>query len=180
MFEDMQVAQLERRISVLEQQLERMSRALRLQMALGRSSAPAVDSGPVQTIQGKIDPVSVKDGMPVMLNYGFSSSLPVGGDQAIVFLTGDRSQALVVATNHQTYRFTGLLPGETVMHDMWGNSLHMTAAGIVITAPSTVQVNAPALSTSGNVVVGTGASGTFTDSAGSVVTVADGIVINIT
>jgi hypothetical protein len=150
MFDDMRVAQLERRISVLEQHIERLSRALRLQMALGRSSAPAVDGGPVQTIQGKIDPLSVKDAMPVMLNYGFSSSLPVGGDQAIVFLTGDRSQALVVATNHQTYRYAGLNPGETVIHDMWGHSLLLHAAGGLFTGDLTINGNIASTGTVSN------------------------------
>jgi hypothetical protein len=44
---------------------------------------------------------------------------------------------------------------------------------------SSVAVTAPALSTTGNVVVGTGASGTFTTPTGQTVTVQDGIVTNI-
>jgi phage gp45-like len=169
----------DRRISMLEQRIERLERALQLQFALSRSTAPSVDTGAVQLNQGQIDPLSLQDNIPTLLNYGFSSSLPVGGDKAMIFIGGNRSQGVAVATGHQAHRYKGLTEGEVVMHDMWGNSIHMTAAGIVITAPSTVLVNAPALATSGNVVVGTGASGTFTDSAGSVVTVADGIIINI-
>jgi phage gp45-like len=122
---DLYVRQLELRIARLE-------RAIRQQVSLSRSTAPAIDTGPVQTIQGRIDPLSLRDGMPALLNYGFSSSLPLGGDKAVMFLGGDRSQGIVVATGHQTHRFTGLAIGEVVMHDMWQHYIHMTEQGLVV------------------------------------------------
>jgi phage gp45-like len=167
------------RISLLEQRVDQLERLLRLQVALARSTAPVVDTGVIQTIQGKIDPVSIRDGMPVLLNFGFSSSLPIGGDHVAVFLNGDRSQPLVVGTNHQRYRYKGLNPGETVLYDMYGNTILLNGAGIQMTASAAVQVNAPALITSGNVVVGTGATGSFATATGSMITVADGIITNM-
>jgi phage gp45-like len=160
-----------RYIAMLEQRIERLERKLRAQVTLSRSTAPAVDSGVVQFNQGMIDPLSYQDNMPTLLNYGFSSSLPVGGDKAVMFLNGDRSQGVVVATGHQTYRFKGLLEGESVMYDMWGHSIRMAASAVTVTAPSLV--------TTGDVVVGTGATGTFT-AGGAAVTVVSGIVKNIT
>jgi phage gp45-like len=170
---------MERRLATLERQVATLTRQRSTHFALSRSLAPALDGGPVQTIQGQIDPLSKRDAMPVLFQYGFSSSLPMNGDKVVAFIDGDRSKAVVIATGHQAYRYKGLIPGESVMHDMWGNSIHMTGAGILVSSSSVVTVNAPVLATTGDVAVGTGATGTLTDSTGSVATVQDGIIVNI-
>jgi hypothetical protein len=54
-----------------------------------------------------------------------------------------------------------------------------TASSIGLTAPSGLTVTAPNALFTGNVVVGTGATGTVTDLAGRTVTVQDGIITNI-
>jgi phage gp45-like len=152
-------------VRLLEQRIERLERAIRLQFALSRSTAAAVDTGPVQTNQGKIDALSLRDGMPTLFTYGFSSSLPVGGDKAVMFLGGNRSQAVVVATGHQTYRFTGLKLGETVMHDMWEHSIHMTADGIAVAGNLTLAGNLTVTGTitaTGDITAGAGGAGAVT------------------
>jgi phage gp45-like len=144
---------VDRYISMLEQRIERLERALRQQVAISRSTAPATDTGMVQVNQGQIDPLTVLDGMPTLLNYGFSSSMPIGGDKAVIFLNGDRSQGVVVATGHRQYRFTGLQPGESVMHDMWGHSLRLSAAGATLVGN---------LSVTGSVTAGSGGADSVT------------------
>jgi phage gp45-like len=126
------------RVSMLEQRIERLERALRLQVALSRSTAPSNDAGVVQFNQGQIDPLSMQDNIPTLLNYGFSSSLPVGGDKAMIFIGGDRSQGVVVATGHQAYRYKGLLEGQSVMYDMWGHSFLLSATGASLVGNLTV------------------------------------------
>jgi phage gp45-like len=143
----------EQRIDRLEQHVERLQRLLRLQFALSRSTAVPVDTGVVQTVQGQIDPLSYQDGMPTLLNYGFSSSLPVGGDKAVIFLGGDRSQGVVVATGHKAYRYKGLLDGQSVMHDMWGHSLLMSATGVALIGNLTVT---GAITATGGITAGFG------------------------
>jgi phage gp45-like len=140
-------------ISMLEQRIERLERALRQQVAISRSTAPAIDTGMVQVNQGQIDPLTVLDGMPTLLNYGFSSSMPIGGDKAVIFLNGDRSQGVVVATGHRQYRFIGLQEGEAVMHDMWGHSLRLSAAGATLVGN---------LSVTGSITAGSGGADSVT------------------
>jgi hypothetical protein len=124
---------LNARLGALERRLERLERRNRDAFALSRSTAPSVDSGAVQTNQGRLDALSLRDGMPTLYHYGFSASLPVGADKLVCFLNGDRSQGVVVATGHQSHRFTGLAPGEVVIHDMWGHSIHLTQDRISVT-----------------------------------------------
>lgn len=154
------VRALESRIASLERQLTQLMRQMRGGFALSRSTAPSQDGGPVQTNQGRLDALSLKDGMPTLYTYGFSSSLPIGGDKLVAFMYGDRSQGVVMATGHQTYRFTGLVTGEAVMHDMWGRSVKMSATGIVVQGgslditlitTSKVRVEAPMLECTGDI-----------------------------
>jgi phage gp45-like len=146
-------------VAQLTQRIERLERALRLMTALSRSTAPAIDTGSVQTIQGQIDPLSLRDNIPTLLNYGFSSSLPIGGDKAMIFLNGDRSQGVVVATGHQTYRYRGLQPGQSVMHDMWGHSLLMASTGAALVGNLSITGN---LTVSGEITAGAGTAGSVT------------------
>ncbi len=153
---------IEAYVRLLEQRIARLERANRLQFALSRTTAPAVDTGPVQTNQGRLDALSLRDAMPTLLAYGFSSSVPMGGDKAVMFLGGDRSQAVVIATGHQTYRYTGLQEGESVMHDMWGHSIRMTASGLVINGNTAWTGNVAvtgAITATGNITAGAAGAG---------------------
>jgi phage gp45-like len=141
------------RIPQLEMRIERLERTIRLMTAISRSTAPAVDTGNCQTNQGQIDPLSFQDRMPTLLNYGFSSSLPVGGDKAVFFLGGDRSQGVVIATGHQVYRFRGLQLGQVVMHDMWGHSLLMSETGASLIGNLSIAGN---LTATGSIIQGLG------------------------
>lgn len=71
---------------------------------------------------------------PRFSDFGFSSGLPAGTDVVLAFLGGDRSSPIVIATNHQGYRHTGLKSGETVVYNQWGMNIHLTEEGIFIDA----------------------------------------------
>lgn len=51
---------------------------------------------------------------------------------------------------------------------------------MTVTAPGGTVANTPTATFTGNVVVGSGATGSFSTPTGQVVTVRDGIVVNIT
>lgn len=57
--------------------------------------------------------------------------------------------------------------------------LNATGQVITTTAPAGIQMNAPDVSTSGNLTAGEGASGSFSTPTGQTVTVRDGIITNI-
>jgi phage gp45-like len=125
-------------------------------VAFSRSTAAPIDTGPVQTIQGQMDALSNRDAMPVLMHYGFSSAMPVGGDKVVGYLNGTRSSPVVIATGHQTYRLTGLATGEVAIYDMWGRSIKMGAAGIAVNCGSVPMTITGNLHVTGAVIAGYG------------------------
>jgi phage gp45-like len=50
----------------------------------------------------------------------------------VAFLDGDRSKAVVIATNHQGYRMKGIAPGDAGLYAQ-GAIVHLSADGIGLT-----------------------------------------------
>ncbi|ARZ01731.1 baseplate assembly protein [Yersinia ruckeri] len=113
-------------------QLSRLYRQVKMMLGVGRVTASS-DAGSAQTVQYQT-PLEVRGNTPRMAEFGFSSALPVGSDVVIGFLGGDRSSAVIIASNHQAYRHTGLSAGETVIYSQWGQFIKLTEAGIIIEA----------------------------------------------
>lgn len=169
----------------------------RLWNALAAGTVTAADdSGTVMRLQVKLGYMETHT-LPSPQQFGFSSVPPVGSDVAAHYIGGDRSNGVITATNHQPTRPAGKLPGESQMFDAFGKSIYMTessgivvnannsavtvnnATAVTINASSSVTLTTPVVNVSGNLSVGTGATGSFTSAEGRVVTVQDGIVINI-
>ena len=112
--------------------VERLYRRVQLMAGIGRTTAPANDSGRVQTVQVRLSPDEVRDGTQVAGQFGLSSHAPVGSDVVMLFLGGDRSKGIVLATLHGDSRFRGLKPGETALSNATGMSVHLSADGIVV------------------------------------------------
>lgn len=124
--------------------LQRLGHRLHMLVALGRTRL-VNDTGPVQTMQLTLTPLEVRDNTPRLAEYGFTSNPPAGADAALLFLGGDRSNGLVIATGHQTYRLKGLASGDAAIYDSRGQSVWLTPGGIVINGanlPITIN-NAP-------------------------------------
>ncbi|HHD0688107.1 TPA: phage baseplate assembly protein [Citrobacter freundii] len=108
-------------------------------LGIGRITAMK-DGGVVQSIQYQT-PLEVASA-PRMAEFGFSSGLPSGTDVVLAFIGGDRSSAVVIASNHQGFRHTGLKAGETVMYNQWGLNILLTERGIFLDAKGqNVEVN---------------------------------------
>jgi phage gp45-like len=117
---------LERHVAALERRYNPLSMA--------RSTVVPNDGGNVQTVQGKLDALSTRDAMPVLFQYGFSCSMPVDTDKLVAFIDGDRSKAVVFASNNQTYRIKGLATGEVALYDMRGRFIKLGASQITVQA----------------------------------------------
>ena len=126
------MSDLAARVAQLERMVTALLRRQGASVAFSRSTAPPIDTGAVQTIQGQMDALSARDAMPVLFHYGYSSAMPVGGDKVVGYLDATRSSPVVIATGHQTYRLTGLATGEVAIYDMWGRSVKLGASGISI------------------------------------------------
>lgn len=106
----------------------------RAMMMLGVGRATLTnDAGGIQQIQYET-PLEVKSNTPRLMEFGFSSSLPPDADVLIAYLSGDRSNAVVIASGHKGSRKTGLSPGETILYNLWGMHLKLTETGIEVDA----------------------------------------------
>jgi len=105
----------------------------RLLHAIGRGRVTTGnDSGPVQTQQIRLGADEIKDDVPRLAEFGFTSMPPVGSDAVLVFIGGDRSNGAIVATGHQASRPRGLKEGETMIYTQDGKSIYLTADGGVV------------------------------------------------
>ena len=152
-------AMLEARIVMLERQLVSQGRQIPAlsqrrgaPFALARSTMNVNDSGPVQTVQAQLDALSTRDNIPVLYHYGFFGAPPVGADLHVAFLDGDRSKAVVIASNHQSHRMTGVSPGDAGLYAQ-GAIIHLKSGGIAMSGNVTLTGN---LTVTGSVTAGAG------------------------
>ena len=102
----------------------------------------ADDSGQAQRLQVQFAPYELRDGLPRVAEYGFTSVPFPGADAVALFLGGDRSNGLVIATGDQRYRLRALATGEVALWDDQGQFVKIGRAGIVVQGagkPVTVQ-----------------------------------------
>ena len=130
------------------------------------------DSKTAQLLQVKLNDSETRDSTPRIAEFGFTSFPPNGSDVLMVFMGGDRSKGVVVATGHQQSRPAGLVSGESMVYDVWGKSIHFTkddgivveakGAPVTINNATTVTINAatavemvtPVLRVSGDIEAG--------------------------
>jgi phage baseplate assembly protein V len=156
-------------------QLSKLYRQIKMMIGVGRVTG-SNDDGTVQTVQYQT-PLEVRDNTPRLAEFGFSSGLPEGADVVIGFLGGDRSSAVIIGSNHQSFRHAGLNTGETVIYSQWGQYIKLTEAGVIIEAngqPVTVnnatevtinasekvRLNTPLLEVSGDIIDNAGSNST--------------------
>ncbi|CAB3779416.1 hypothetical protein LMG28688_00835 [Paraburkholderia caffeinitolerans] len=109
----------------------RLARRVLLAIGRGRVST-SNDSGVVQLVQTKFNDLETIDDMPRVAEFGFTSRPPDGSDVLAVFIGGDRSNGVIVGTNHQGSRPTGLAVGETMIFSQDGKSVYLTSGGGII------------------------------------------------
>lgn len=111
--------------------IERLAR--RVLMSLARALVTTVnDVGGVQMMQVKLNELETRDNTPRVPEFGLASNPPVGSDAVVVFLGGDRSNAVVLGTVHQPSRPRGLASGETMVYSQDGKHIYLTASGGIV------------------------------------------------
>ena len=111
--------------------MARLKRAIQALAGRGRVTT-SDDSGNAQLVQVNLGPLELRDNTPRLAEFGFTSRPPVGADAVLVFIGGDRSNGVVIATGNAKYRMRELATGEVAIHDNIGQSVYLTANGIVV------------------------------------------------
>ncbi|STA84249.1 phage baseplate assembly protein domain-containing protein [Citrobacter youngae] len=123
----------------MNQNLKKAAVRIAGMLGIGRITSQK-DSGEIQQAQYQT-PLEVASA-PRMADFGFSSGLPVGTDVVIAFIGGDRSSPVIIASNHQGYRRTGLNEGEAAIYNKWAMEVLLTEKGVFIDAKGKdVEVN---------------------------------------
>ena len=123
----------------MNQNLKKAAVRIAGMLGIGRITSQK-DSGEIQQAQYQT-PLEVASA-PRMADFGFASGLPVGTDVVIAFIGGDRSSPVIIASNHQGYRRTGLNEGETAIYNKWAMEVLLTEKGVFIDAKGKdVEVN---------------------------------------
>lgn len=103
--------------------------------ALGRGRITLInDDGVIQTAQVQLSEGELRDKTPRMAEYGLTSNPPAGSDAVLNFLGGDRNFGVIVATNHQQSRPTGLAEGEAMLYQQNGLKVYLSNGGLTIDA----------------------------------------------
>ena len=146
----------------------------RLRVLVGRGRITGVDDArAAQVLQVKLGADETKDGTPRAAEYGFVSMPPLGTDAIVIFIGGERTNGVVIATNNQTFRMRNLANGEVAIHDDKGRFVLLGAAGIHVQgndSPITAETTSDVTVTAG---------GDLTAQAGGRVNVASDVSIKL-
>lgn len=118
--------------SSVRQALARAHSAVK--MLLGRGRVQLIkdnDTGPVQTMQVVVSAKETMD-MPRLAEFGFTSRPPKDSDCAVMFISGERTWGVVIATGNQKFRLQLEEDGEAALYDAFGKSIWLKKDGIVI------------------------------------------------
>lgn len=111
--------------------IERMYRRILLIVGRGRTQTGS-DDGSVQLQQVRLGQMDTLDNVPRLSEYGFNSMPPADTDAIVLFVGGNRSNGVIVATGNQRFRMRSLKPGEVSISDNLGQSVLLSQDGIVV------------------------------------------------
>lgn len=126
----------------------------RVMMAIARGVVRAInDAGKRQTVQVELLKDELRDGVERMQNYGLTSHPHPGGDAAVVFVSGNRDQGIVLAYENRQFRVVGLQQGEVCLYDDLGNRVSLLRDMVKVEAMQHAEVIAPTVKIVGAVTI---------------------------
>jgi phage baseplate assembly protein V len=107
-------------------QIDRLYRRILMTVAPATITATNDKDQPIHKVQLQINgtPETIDD-VGVMQLYGIASHAPVGTNATALFMLGDRSNPVVIATGHQKHRLKEQKPGEISMYTDEGDTIRM-------------------------------------------------------
>lgn len=138
----------------------RLSGRLAFLFSLGRQTADTVMQGSNQLLQLVLTSSELRDKIPLLQQYGLVSRPRPGCDALVIFIGGDRSRPVAIATGDQRNYPNDLLPGEVCLnHPPTGSRIQLHSDGSISLSPANGIAN---LSGTLNVSQNITAAGTIT------------------
>lgn len=100
--------------------ISRLARRMNLLVGRGKIKQ-SKDDGPIQMVQVQLSPLELAD-LRRASEFGLASWPPDGCGAVVLFVNGDRSNGIVVATHDLPSRFKLLAKGETALFDANGTN----------------------------------------------------------
>ncbi|MBF0859425.1 phage baseplate assembly protein [Gluconobacter sp. LMG 31484] len=117
--------------------LARLARRVAMAFGLGRQTADTNESRSTSTVQVALASGELRSDVPVMQLYGFASRSVPGSDLALMFISGDRTRAVAVASGDQRNRPSDLSPGDVaVYHPRTGSRIWLKGDGSIEISPA--------------------------------------------
>lgn len=148
-------------------QIDRLYRRIMMMVAPVKITATD-DSGPIHRVQVRVTPSETIDNVATMQIYGLASHQPIGTDATAVFVGGQRSNVVIIATGNQQFRLRNLARGEVALYTDEGDKLvfkrgkvveltcgehvHITTKLCTVTASDKVRMETPRLECTGDIV----------------------------
>lgn len=120
-------------LAQLARSVERIGRRVLTTISRGKVKT-GDDTGDVQRLQIKLGDNEVRDNTLRMAEFGFASMPPVGADVVVLFVGGDRSNGVIIATGDIASRMKNMKPGESAIYDSQGKQIYLSQDGLVINA----------------------------------------------
>lgn len=153
----------------LQNQIDRLYRRILMHVAPAKILATD-DTGPIHQVQVNLNgSPEIIDQLPVMQHYGLNAHAPIGSDATAMFIAGQRSNPVIVATNNQKARLRNLQPGEVALFTdegdnlkfgrnqaatlTAGNSFGITTKAATIAGTDTVKLDSPTTSVTDKLVL---------------------------
>lgn len=137
-----------RMLDTMRRQVERAAAGARLAfrgLLTGLQRTPQVQLASGEGLAGE-----QLDRIELMQQFGFTSAPPAGTQLIVLPLGGRSSAAVIVATEHGSYRFQLGADGEACIYNQWGDrvhlradrTIHMVSQAKVLVETDQVQINA--------------------------------------
>lgn len=155
--------------SALRFAIAALTNLLRLVVGRGKVQSGA-DDGPVQILQVSLSPKEVAN-LKRLAEFGFASWPLPGADAVAIFVGGNRSNGVIIATGDQSLRFKLDAAGEVAISDAFGKSIWLKKTGgivieasgqdvtvdgatnVIVNASAKVTLTTPLVEISGNLTV---------------------------
>lgn len=115
----------------------RTMRRVMMMVGTGRLLADTNEARSTPTVQVALAAGEIRSDVPLMQQYGLASRPVPGSDAIIIFVGGDRTRGLAIATGDQRNRPTDLQPGEVCLyHPRTGSRIWLKEDGSIALDPA--------------------------------------------